>query len=95
MESLSKEKGAMLCINMMYHYHVLLDEVLKKAKKELEEIRQEVTAWQAQCDGAQFKIEKEKAISESLKVRKPTHLKPYIFHPHPPLSLSLSLFLLA
>ncbi|XP_019850583.1 PREDICTED: E3 ubiquitin-protein ligase TRAIP-like [Amphimedon queenslandica] len=51
MESLSKEK----------------DEALKKAKKELEEIRQEVTAWQAQCDGAQFKIEKEKAISESLK----------------------------
>ena len=63
------------------HVHVLLDEALKKAKEELEEIRQEVTAWQAQCDGAQFKIEKEKAINESLKVKRLTQLEPFIIHP--------------
>lgn len=49
---------------------MLKDEALRLAKEELEEIRQEVTAWQAQYDGAQFKIVNEKAINDSLKVLK-------------------------
>lgn len=41
---------------------------MQKAKRELEEIREELVAWQSQYEAAQFKVDKVKSLNDSLKV---------------------------
>ena len=64
---LNKDKSIINRLNAI-NCCLLLDEALKKTKQELIEVREELVAWQSQYEATQFKVEKEKAINESLKV---------------------------